>query len=734
MFKITGCVVAVLGMALLPIGNASALQVVYQTDFSEDPGWTTNNSSHCYWDSSDGTFCADLSGGEYAYYYLGPINSSFQLDWDFCVISSDHPGGGIVGLFDCFPVPGGDNALYVLSGGGSHLSLSYGSWDISHSYGRPYISLNTWYSVHASYDAATRTLGISGGASAVFAGSWGIGDLAKDYPRVKSPLAYIGIYEHIGTNCRVKIDNVVFMADQNGGEAPPEPCEPPILPKEAELAIQVIGAPYLGDGSSWGGKGYDCCASQFVSPDNLKTSGYSYYDGRINRCNVAKATGVDCSGLIFWAYNRAYYGDQVLTGQDLRNLPVLYEGAGGQYRYNTDRISKEELKAGDLLFFEGHVAMYTGPFSYEGEEYNVVHASGFTWTIAAASYDPNTEEVITVRPTGERQLLKVKDYGRVTQPRKQGEIIAKSPVDLGVKDPDGLILERQIREVPGMEYQVCDIDGDGDLDDIVIIGERKIGDYLIVVVPESGAPPTDTYTLEFTVGGETIVLAENLPISEIPEQAYLVESTDTTANAAPIGDAGGPYEGVPGKPVTFDASGSYDPDGQIVLAEWDWDLDGTYDYQTSNAVCQHIWNSPFSGTIRLRVTDNDGLTSFDMADVTITAPVPQSVDDLVGISCGRVAYDRRTGQFSVDVKVTNNSQTVIGSPVWLVIETISNPAVTLAGSDGTTIDGNPYVDVSGLLGNGQLDPAETISKRIYFNNPNRVQFTFKPSVRGVILP
>jgi len=57
-----------------------------------------------------------------------------------------------------------------------------------------------------------------------------------------------------------------------------------------------------------------------------------------------------------------------------------------------------------------------------------------------------------------------------------------------------------------------------------------------------------------------------------------------------------------------------------------------------------------------------------------------------------------------------------------------------AGADGTTIDGKAYVDLSGLLGNGQLDPGETISKRIYFNNPNRVQFTFEPSVRGIILP
>lgn len=109
------------------------------------------------------------------------------------------------------------------------------------------------------------------------------------------------------------------------------------------------------------------------------------------------------------------------------------------------------------------------------------------------------------------------------------------------------------------------------------------------------------------------------------------------------------------------------------------------------------------------------------------------VDDLVDISVGRVDYDRRTQRFGVNVTVTNTSGTVISSPVWLVIKDITNPAVTVANPDGTTADGKPYVDLTALLGDGQLEPGESITKRIYFNNPNRVRFTFEPSVRGVII-
>ena len=84
--------------------------------------------------------------------------------------------------------------------------------------------------------------------------------------------------------------------------------------------------------------------------------------------------------------------------------------------------------------------------------------------------------------------------------------------------------------------------------------------------------------------------------------------------------------------------------------------------------------------------------------------------------------------------ITNTSDRLLVSPVGLVIESISDPSVTLANSDGTTHDGKEYIDLSGLLGDGQLDPDESVSTRIYFNNPSRARFTIDPSVRGMILP
>ncbi len=102
-----------------------------------------------------------------------------------------------------------------------------------------------------------------------------------------------------------------------------------------------------------------------------------------------------------------------------------------------------------------------------------------------------------------------------------------SPVDMIVTDPDNLSISRDLNEIPGASYTEIDINGDGDPDDVVNIPALKIGDYLITVIPEPGASPTDTYTLGVSSGGVTIVLAENVPVSDIPAEGYIVRSTET---------------------------------------------------------------------------------------------------------------------------------------------------------------------------------------------------------------
>jgi PKD domain len=87
---------------------------------------------------------------------------------------------------------------------------------------------------------------------------------------------------------------------------------------------------------------------------------------------------------------------------------------------------------------------------------------------------------------------------------------------------------------------------------------------------------------------------------------------------APILTVGGPYSGVAGSPVTFDATGSYDPDGSIESYCWDWDLTGQYEC-VDDPVCEHTWDRAYAGVVRLRAVDNEGNATEQYVQVTIAA-------------------------------------------------------------------------------------------------------------------
>ena len=93
----------------------------------------------------------------------------------------------------------------------------------------------------------------------------------------------------------------------------------------------------------------------------------------------------------------------------------------------------------------------------------------------------------------------------------------------------------------------------------------------------------------------------------------------------PVANANSPYLGNEGSPVTFDASASYDPDGTIALYEWDTDGDGTFELPNTDPWLDHTWVDDYSGSIGLRVADNDGFSGTDSTTVTINN-VPPTID------------------------------------------------------------------------------------------------------------
>jgi len=290
-----------------------------------------------------------------------------------------------------------------------------------------------------------------------------------------------------------------------------------IFPEEAALlGRQVLNAPYLS-----GGKGYDFNEKSFQPPHAITSEGYYYKSQEMG-------TGLDCSGLVMWAYNRAYYGDTVIPWlkcvygypNSRGEAPIAYEGANRQYQYNSCAITREQLQPGDLLFLDtdrngtaDHAAMYVG----DGQ---VVHAE-------RVLFDIITKESLNTFLT--RYSSYFLGFRRVIEAKKPDMIIiGKSPIDLVIVDPDGIVLTKDILEIPGMYYSEIDIDGDEHLNDIITIPYAKKGDYQITVVPEPDATLDDVYGLEIfdiSHGDTSTVLAESVRVGDIPIQPYVFTST-----------------------------------------------------------------------------------------------------------------------------------------------------------------------------------------------------------------
>ncbi len=140
---------------------------------------------------------------------------------------------------------------------------------------------------------------------------------------------------------------------------------------------------------------------------------------------------------------------------------------------------------------------------------------------------------------------------------------------------------------------------------------------------------TFAWTAPNTAGPVTLYAAGNsvdLAAGPAGDGVATTSATVTVASPAnqpPTAVAGGPYSGVVREGITFDGTGSSDPDGSLVAYRWDFgDGSPVVDFGTASAIVQHSYVAAGTYTVSLTVVDDAGASDTVTTTVSVSAGTP----------------------------------------------------------------------------------------------------------------
>jgi PKD repeat protein len=225
--------------------------------------------------------------------------------------------------------------------------------------------------------------------------------------------------------------------------------------------------------------------------------------------------------------------------------------------------------------------------------------------------------------------LTVTDDGGATDSATSTANIVAAPED-PIADPNG--------PYTGTEGVALTLDGSGSFDPdggAITAYDWDFGDG----TTGTGVSPTHTYAAAGTYTVTLTVVDDEGAISAPVSTTATIDPAP--ANLPPTSDPNGPYTGTAGQPVSFDGSGSSDPDGSIVTYDWDFG-----DGNTGTGVSPtHTYAAPGSYLVTLTVTD-DG-TPAESATTTTTATIEEAGAVCEGLNISRARYNARNDRLQV---------------------------------------------------------------------------------------
>jgi PKD repeat protein len=173
----------------------------------------------------------------------------------------------------------------------------------------------------------------------------------------------------------------------------------------------------------------------------------------------------------------------------------------------------------------------------------------------------------------------------------------------------------------------------------------------------TGVNPTHTY-------GAAGTFTVNLTVTDdngATDSASTTATIQAAPNQPPVSDPNGPYTGTVGVAVTFDGSGSSDPDGTIVSYMWDFG-----DGSTGSGVSpSHTYAATGTYTVNLTVTDDDGAT--DTASTAATVGTAALVDlDIAKLNVTPKLRFANKRPFKIMLMVTNEGNVDSPRPATVV--------------------------------------------------------------------
>jgi cell wall-associated NlpC family hydrolase len=395
------------------------------------------------------------------------------------------------------------------------------------------------------------------------------------------------------------------------------------------IELMKLKAPYFGDGTAgYTGKGYDATLNKYVDANTVANGFYDYW---LKGVPTAGAKGLDCSGLTMWAINGSYFERPLESVLPAQSASAQWEVTE---QYPNSKENNDLIERGDIMYFDaagGHVALYVGSFNYEGDTYDVIESGWFS----GDGVKPRKSVEVFARPG-------YVGYGRIIRETatKSTVIRTGSPVDLIVVDPDGNVItpdsggwtgREWTNEVAGaLYYSIIETEADGTPITQVMAPRLKKGDYIIRPMKRSDALPDAVYSIYMITEAGGVILADEVPIQDIPERGYGVTVGDT--GVTPFVPTNRPPTAIPsvshatqcsssnGALVVLDGTASFDPDGDSLSYRWI----GPFGTLTGDVVTAML---PLgSHGIELIVDDGKGGVDSETVDTLIEDSVPPTIN------------------------------------------------------------------------------------------------------------